>query len=74
MNRDRLLKRLVRERFVATLLSGETFDGLLDRFDASHLELVDAHALDKTGKRVAIDGRLYLPRAQVAYLQRPEAS
>lgn len=73
MSRDRLLKALLRERFVVTLLDGQTFDGLLDRFDGSHIELVNASAVS-TNERVAVDGRLYLPRAQVAYMQRPEAS
>lgn len=73
MRCDRLLKTLLRERFVVTLTSGEAFDGLLDRFDDRHLELVDAHAHLKD-RRVDVDGRLYLPRAQVAYMQRPEAS
>lgn len=73
MGRDRLLRSLVRERFVVTLRGGETFDGLLDRFDEKHLELVDAHAVTET-RHHAVDGRLYLPRDQVSYMQRPEAS
>jgi hypothetical protein len=73
MARDRLLKSLLRERFVVTMLSGEAFDGLLDRYDEAHIELVDAHAHLKDGP-VKVDGRLYLPRPQVAYMQRPEAS
>lgn len=73
MGRDRLLKGLVRERFVVTLLDGQAFDGLLDRHDEAHLEFVDAHAIDKEA-RVSVDGRLYVPRTQVAYMQRPEAS
>lgn len=73
MRRDRLLRGLVRERFVVTLTTGEAFDGLLDRLDESTVELVDARALVKDGT-VKVDGRLYLPRAQVTYMQRPEAS
>lgn len=73
MRRDRLLKSLLRERFVVTLTGGEAFDGLLDRFDDGHLELVDAHAHLEKGP-VKVDGRLYLPRSSVAYMQRPEAS
>ena len=72
MSRDRLLKQMVRDRFVITLLNGQTFDGLLDRFDATHLELVDSHQITAEGKH-PIDGRFYLPRVQVAFMQRPEA-
>lgn len=72
MRRDRLLREHLRERFVVTLKSGETFDGLLDDHDESTVELVDPYAVDKSG-RLSIDGRLYLPRNEIAYLQRPEA-
>jgi hypothetical protein len=73
MSRDRLLKQYLRERFVITLKTGETFDGLLDSWDETTLELLDPYAVGEN-TRVAVDGRLYLPRAQVAYMQRPEAS
>lgn len=74
MGRDRLLKQLLRTRFVVSLKTGETFDGLLDRFDPSTIELVDAHAVSADGGRVSVDGKLYLPRDGVAYMQTPEAS
>lgn len=73
MRRDRLLRDLLRERFVVTLKTGEAFDGLLDRWDESTLELVNVQAVSES-TRVQVDGRIYLPRAQVAYMQRPEAS
>jgi small nuclear ribonucleoprotein (snRNP)-like protein len=72
MSRDRLLKTYLRERFVVTLKTGETFDGLLNEWDPTTVELVDAHAVSEKG-RVVVDGRLYLPRAGIAYMQRPDA-
>lgn len=69
--RDRLVQRSLRERFVVTMATGETFDGLLIDADASTVHLVDAHALDGSS-RVAVDGALFLPRDRVAYMQRPE--
>lgn len=72
MRRDRLLREHLRERFVVTLKSGDTFDGLLDDHDETTIELIDPYAVDKSG-RVSLDGRLYLPRAEIAYMQRPEA-
>ena len=72
MRRDRLLRTYIRERFVVTLKSGATFDGLIDDHDESTLELVDAHEVTKDNQ-TPIDGRLYLPRADVAYMQRPVA-
>lgn len=70
MARDRLLKNLVRERFVVTLKTGETFDGLLDDWDDRTVCLVDGHAVSET-ESVPVAGKLYLPREQVAYMQRP---
>jgi hypothetical protein len=71
MRRDRVLRQHLRERFVITLLSGETFDGLLDRWDDSTLEFVDAFAVTERA-RLQVDGRLFLPRPQIAYMQRPD--
>jgi small nuclear ribonucleoprotein (snRNP)-like protein len=71
MRRDRLVRKALRERFVVTLSTGETFDGLLYAADESTLHLVDAFAMDGA-TRVRVDGALFLPRAHVSYLQRPE--
>lgn len=67
------MRQLVRERFVVTMKSGDTFSGLLDNVDATTLEFVDASALAERGP-VKVDGRLYLSRVDVAYLQRPVSS
>jgi len=73
MNRDKLVRQALRERFVATLKGGETFDGLLVAADEKTFRFVDAFAVD--GKnRVRVDGELFLPRAEVAYLQKPGGS
>lgn len=70
MRRDRLLKQLLRDRFVVTLRGGQSFDGLLVDADDKTVRLVDAFALD--GKnRAAVDGDLFIPRAEIVYLQRP---
>lgn len=72
MARDRLLRQHLRERFVVTLKSGDTFDGLVDQWDESTIELLDPHVVSKDGL-AAVDGRLYLPRAEINYMQRPHA-
>ena len=70
---DRLVRGVLRERFVVTLRSGETFDGLLVDADAKTFRLVSAWAVD--GKnRVSVDGELFLPRDQVVYMQLPGVS
>ncbi|HEX5347841.1 MAG TPA: hypothetical protein VFW64_12205 [Pseudonocardiaceae bacterium] len=73
MTRDRLLKPLVRERFVVTLRSGETFTGLLDQWDANHVVLVAAATVSEAAHPMRVDGQLFLPRGQIAYMQRLSA-
>lgn len=68
--RDNIVRRALRERFVATLRSGESFDGLLVEADDKTFRFADAFAVDGTS-RVRIDGELFLPREAVLYLQRP---
>jgi hypothetical protein len=69
MRADRLLRHLIKERFVVTLRSGESFDGLLADADVKTVRLVNAWALaDKD--RVSVDGELFIPRAEIVYMQR----
>ena len=70
MRADRLLQHLLKERFVITLRSGESFDGLLADVDVKTVRLVNGWALD--GKdRVSVDGDLFIPRAEIIYMQKP---
>ena len=68
--RDKLVRQALKERFIATLRDGQTFDGLLVDADEKTFRFVDAFAID--GKsRAPVDGELFLPRAEVSYLQKP---
>lgn len=71
MRRSRLIRRVLRERFVVTMASGETFEGILRDADEQHLVLLDAAPVDG-GERRPVDGELFLPVAQVIYMQRPK--
>jgi small nuclear ribonucleoprotein (snRNP)-like protein len=71
--RDRLVRQALRERFIVTLRSGESFDGVLMDIDEKTLRMLDATALDGRN-RALVDGQLYLPRDQVVYLQRPDGA
>ncbi len=76
MARDRLLKQALRDRFLVTMSTGETFDGLLDEHDANTVILIDASAVtDVSGsvRRSKVDGKVFLPRARIAYMQRLSA-
>jgi PhoPQ-activated pathogenicity-related protein len=68
--RDRLLRQVHLQRFIVTLTSGETFDGLLADADDNSVKLVGAFAIDERS-RESVDGDLYLPRAKIAYMQNP---
>ena len=68
--RDRLLRQVHLQRFIVTLTSGETFDGLLADADDNSVKLVGAFAIDEK-IRESVDGDLYLPRAKIAYMQNP---
>ena len=71
-HRDRLLRDNLRDRFVITLHSGETVEGLLWAVDDRTVILADAYSLAPLGQRTRIDGWVYLPRTAVLYLQRPQ--
>ena len=73
MSRDRLIRKTLRTRFLVTLRSGETFEGLLLEADERTVVLVDAFGVDGSS-RVKVDGSLYLPRGEVAYMQKPETN
>lgn len=73
LRRDRLVRQALRDRFVATMRGGETFDGLLVDADAKTFRMTDAFAVDGRN-RVSVDGELFLPRSEVLYLQRPGVS
>lgn len=67
--RDRLVRQMLRQRFLVTLGSGETFDGLLMDADETVIVLADAWSLSTDGSRIKVDTSLYLPRWGVIYMQ-----
>lgn len=70
--RDALVREALRDRFAVTLHSGETVEGLLWAVDDRTVILTDASSFSDRGHRTPIDGWVYLPRAAVLYLQRPQ--
>lgn len=73
MRADRLIRRHYRDRYLVTLASSEAFEGVLIDLDPSHIVLADAEAVNTDGTRVAVDGRLWIPRPNVLYMQQPKA-
>jgi small nuclear ribonucleoprotein (snRNP)-like protein len=67
---SRIVRDLFRERVVVTLKTGETFSGVLVGADSPALLLREAAQL-AARDAVGIDGELIVPRADIAYIQRP---
>lgn len=73
MRSDRILRALVRHRFVVTMVDDQTWDGVVMEADAQTIVLRDVAAVVREGetvKRVPADGEVLLPRSRVAYMQR----
>ena len=72
MRADRLIRQHYRDRYLVSLASGEAFEGVLIDLDPSHIVLADASQVQADGTRVPVDGRLWLPRPNVLYMQQPK--
>lgn len=71
MGRSRLIKRHIRQRFVVTLKTGETFDGRFEDIDDTHLVLRGAESLSaETSHRIPIPGEVWIERRDIAYMQK----
>ena len=68
---DRLLRDHLLTRYVVTVASGETFDGLLAAVDARTLVLRQVGVLKVDGGLTPVDGDVVLRRDAVSYMQRP---
>lgn len=70
-NLDRIVTDHLREKYVVTLKSGETFDGVLTDADGRSVVLAQARSLSSDRDPFMIDGCLVLARADIRYFQRP---
>lgn len=68
---DGLLRSRLRDKFVVTTTSGESFLGLLAEVDGKTVILRDASVLKPDGATAPVDGELVLRREAVAFMQRP---
>lgn len=66
---DRLIRSMLRTRYIVTLSTEETFEGVLVDADDRHLVLADAVTLAPNGDRLGVDGHLWIPRPAVKYMQ-----
>lgn len=68
--RDRLLKQVLRERFVVTPKDGPTFSAMLAEVDDRSLRFVDVSVIGESGESRPAQGELFIARSNVAYMQR----
>lgn len=66
---DRLLRSVLVEKFVVTLDDGTAFEGLLVDVDERTVLLDKAWQFQTDGSKAPVDGRLFLPRNRVLYVQ-----
>lgn len=70
MRTDRIVKRLMRTKFLVTTKDGQTWEGVLMDADPSTFLLVEAALVAGDGTRTAADGQILISRSDVAYMQR----
>jgi hypothetical protein len=68
---DPLAKGLVLDRVLVTMADQSTWRGLLSAIDDRTLHMVDVEQLSPDGSSLDVAGAVYLPRADIAYVQRP---
>ncbi len=69
MARDRILKQYLRRRFLITTKDDQTWSGVVLEADAFTLRLHDAELINRDQTRTKADGQVFLPRADIAYMQ-----
>lgn len=70
MNPDRIVRKQVRTKIHVTMKSGQTWAGVLLHADPNTLELGAVEAIGQDQSVTKADGFIYLPRGDVAYIQR----
>lgn len=67
---DRLIKNVLKERFLVSLTDGSAIEGLLIDADKKSFQMADCFEVTRDGK-TSVDGHLFIPRTNVLYMQKP---
>jgi hypothetical protein len=67
---DRVVRQHLRTKFLITTKAGMTWEAILMDADQTSLMLFDAVAIGPDGSRTKADGQVFLPRGDVAYMQK----
>lgn len=69
MRADRLIRQVVRRRFLVTTDTEEGFEGVLLEADEGHYVFDDVTSVAPNGDRLRVDGKLWIPRLRMKYMQ-----
>lgn len=70
MRPDRVIRDLLRERFLVSLTDGSAIEGLLIDADKKTLRFADCFRVTPS-LREGVDGEVFIPRTNVIYMQKP---
>lgn len=68
-SRRHIRRGMIRQSYLFTLESGETFQGLIEDSDADAVVLQQVYLIQSDGSPVQVDGRLILDRQRILYAQ-----
>ena len=74
MRSDRVLKNLLKEKFLVSLNDGTSIEGLLIEMDDKTLQFANCQQVvikDSVTSRHEVDGQVFIPRSTILYLQKP---
>jgi hypothetical protein len=66
---DRLIRQVIRRRFLVTTDTEEGFEGVLLEADEGHYVFDDVTSVAVNGDRLHLDSKLWIPRPRVKYMQ-----
>ena len=74
MRTDRVLKSLIKEKFLVSMVDGTAIEGLLIDADDKIIHLANCEQVvvnDSSTNRFKVDGQVLIPRTNVLYMQKP---
>ena len=74
MRTDRVLKSLIKEKFLVSMVDGTAIEGLLIDADDKIIHLANCEQVvvkDSSTNRFKVDGQVLIPRTNILYMQKP---
>lgn len=74
MRTDRVLKSLIKEKFLVSMVDGTAIEGLLIDADDKIIHLANCEQVvvkENSTNRFKVDGQVFIPRTNILYMQKP---